>query len=200
MTTATQTTEVSAINMMLASIGERPVNDISTTQRLDVLRAVATLNEVNVMVQTRGWWFNAEEGVTLSPNADGEYDIPANVVKVDSYYTSIWKFVQRGRRLYNKDTFSFTAVDDEGTLHTDDLLVNWTVILDFDDLPETAKLYIARRAGVIFQTRSVGSPTLFEFTEQAAQEAWGLFQQEELDQEDINLTYAPGIVDAVYRR
>lgn len=193
MAPAEQTTAKSAVNMMLASIGERPVNDITTTQRLDVIRAVSTLNEVSVMVQTRGWWFNSEDKVLLSPNADGEYEIPGNVVKIDAYYDSIWQFVQRGSRLYNRETRSFVG-------NTADLYVNWIVLLDYEDLPETAKVFIARRAGVIFQSRSVGSPTLHQFTEQQASEAWGYLQQEELDQEDINLTYAPGVVDCVYRR
>ena len=189
----TQTTEASAINLMLASIGERPLDNVNDSSRLDVVRARAALNETNVLVQSRGWWFNEAEKVPLTPNNAGEYDLPPNVVKVDAYYEYIDKFVQRGKRLYNK-------VDRTYIGNTDILYVSWVELLPFNDLPESARLYIARRAGVVYQTRAVGSPVLFEFTEQAAEEAWGLLQNEETEHVDTNLTFAPGIRDAVYRR
>lgn len=186
-------TAKSAVNMMLMSIGERPVNDLSATQRLDVLRAVSVLNEVNLLVQSRGWWFNTDIRVTLSPNADGEYEIPEDVLRVDPTYDSVWKYVQRGRRLYNTDDRTYTD-------QTDDLYVDYVLFLEFDDLPETAKMYIARRAGAVFQTRSVGSQILYQFTTEQAAEAWALLQQEEVDAEDANLTLAPGLIDVVYLR
>jgi hypothetical protein len=188
-----QTSELSAVNMMLASIGERPVNSLETSQRLDVIRAVQTLNELNVLVQTRGWWFNEEHDVALPVNGDGEYELEANIVKVDTSDTSVNNFVVRGSTLYNTDTHTTTG-------HTDDLMVDYISLLPFDDLPETARMYIARRAGVVYQTRSVGSPTLFEFTERDAQEAWGALINEEVENVDTNLTFAPGIRDAVYNR
>jgi hypothetical protein len=188
-----QTTEQTAITMMLSSIGEKPVNNIAASQRLDVMRAVATLNEINVLVQTRGWWFNEEVDVPHTPNAAGEYVLDPNIVKVDVSEKHVRNFKKRGLKLYNTTTRTTTG-------HTADLNLDYILLLPFDDLPESAKLYIARRAGVIFQTRSVGSPILFEFTEQQAQEAWGLLQTEELEHVDTNLTFAPGIRDAVYNR
>jgi hypothetical protein len=193
MANPTQTTELEAVNLMLASIGERPVNNIGTTQRLDVVRAEATLNEVNVQVQTRGWWFNCELEVTLSASVEGEYIIDKDIIKVDASNELTWQFAVRGSKLYDRATNLFTG-------HTEDLLVNYVRLLDYDDLPQSARLYIARRAGVIYQTRTVGSPTLFEFTNRDAQEAYGALQQEELEHDDVNITYAPGIRDVVYRR
>jgi hypothetical protein len=193
MATPIQTSELEAVNLMLASIGERPVNALATTQRLDVIRAEATLNEVNVQVQSRSWWFNEELQVTLTPSEDGEYIIDSDIIKVDTYDETTWQFVVRGNKLFDRDTNAYTG-------HTEDLVVNFVRLLPYDDLPQTARLYIARRAAVVYQTRTVGSPTLFEFTNRDAQEAYGMLQQEELEHDDANLTYAPGIIDAVYRR
>jgi hypothetical protein len=189
----TQTTELSAINSMLQSIGERPIANITDTQRLDVHRATSALNETNVVVQTRGWWFNNESQVLIAPNGDAEYEIDDDVVKVDPYDGAIWHYVQRGRRMWNTITHVFDG-------HTENLYVNQVRLLAFDDCPETFKAYVARRAGVLFQTRTVGSPTLFEFTEKDTNEAYLMLQQEEMDNEDINMTYSPGTRDAVYDR
>jgi hypothetical protein len=178
---------------MLASIGERPVNNLTTSQRLDVIKAVAVLNEANVMAQTRGWWFNEELQVTLAPNTAGEYDLEPEVVKVDAYYPSVTKYVQRGLRLYNTEDRTYTG-------NTDDLLVDYTVLLPFNDCPETFRAYVARRAGVVYQKRSLGSVTLFEFTQEDAAEAWATLLQDEADQEDNNLRLAPDQVDLNFRR
>ena len=193
MDTPRQTDEQSAITLMLASIGERPVNDIDTDQRLDVKKAMVALNEVNVSVQTKGWWLNREDKIELKPNGSGELDLPANVVKIDAWKSSTSKFVQRGRRLYNNETRSF--ID-----NTANLFVNWVVLLPFDDCPETFKLYVARRAGSIFQKRSVGSTTLFEFSQEDVNEAWALLLQEEVDQEDSNLRNAPDQFELNHQR
>jgi hypothetical protein len=187
------TTQQVAINRMLSSIGERPVNDIDTSQRLDVILARTVLNEVHVQSLTRGWWFNAEEKIELTPNASGELMVPADVIKVDAWYKSITKFVKRGLRLYNKETRSYTD-------NTSNLYVNWVKLLTYDDCPESYKMYVAARAGVVFQKRSIGSMTLFEFTKEDEHIAFGTLLQEEADQEDSNLTTAPDQFDLNHRR
>jgi hypothetical protein len=189
----TQTTELSAVNLMLASIGERPIVNLDDNQRADVMRALSTLNETNVLVQSRGWWFNEEHDLVHAPNDDGEYILTDDVIKVDPSDASVDNFVKRGKKLYNTTTWTTTG-------HSTPLALDLVRLLPFDDLPETAKIYIARRAGVIYQTRSVGSPTLFEFTSRDAQEAYGTLQEEELEHVDTNLTHSPGIFDAVWRR
>jgi hypothetical protein len=193
MVAPTQTYELEAVNLMLNSIGERPVNNLDSSQRLDVIRAMATLNETNLLVQSRGWWFNEETEYMITPDANGVYTLEQDFIKVDPSSDYIRNFVMRGKVLYDTDTKTTTG-------HTDDLAVDFIRLLPFDDLPQTARLYIARRAGVIFQTRSVGSPTLFEFTERDAQEAWGLLVQEEIENVDTNITYSPEFLEVVWNR
>lgn len=188
------TTELEAVNRMLASIGERPINQaVLGTQRLDVERALITLNEAHVLTLTRGWWFNEEEEIELTPNEDGELTVGADVIGVDAHYKYITKFVKRGRRLYNRDTRSYTD-------NTENLLVDWKVLVPFDDCPESYKIYVAALAGMMFQKRSVGSTTLFEFTLQDTQLAHGILLQEEADQDDSNLRQAPDQFDLNYAR
>jgi hypothetical protein len=61
-------------------------------------------------------------------------------------------------------------------------------------------MYVAARAGVVFQKRSIGSMTLFEFTKEDEHIAFGTLLQEEADQEDSNLTTAPDQFDLNHRR
>ena len=64
MTTAA-TTELESINIMLAAIGEAPVNSLTGTVPVDVRLAQSTLTEVNKEIQSEGWSFNTEIDVTL---------------------------------------------------------------------------------------------------------------------------------------
>ena len=56
--TNANTTELEAVNSMLATIGEAPVNSITGTLPLDASLAKNTLNEINREVQSAGWHFN----------------------------------------------------------------------------------------------------------------------------------------------
>ena len=61
--------ELSAINDMLAAIGESPVNSLEGDPNADVANCRRILNQVNREVQGRGWTFNIEEGAVLTPDA-----------------------------------------------------------------------------------------------------------------------------------
>ena len=60
------TTELECINIMLAAIGEAPINSLVGTLPVDARIAQSTLTEVNKSVQSEGWSFNTETDVTLA--------------------------------------------------------------------------------------------------------------------------------------
>ena len=59
------TTELEAVNTMLAVLGEAPVNSITGTLPLDASLAKTTLSEINREVQSAGWHFNTFYDYTL---------------------------------------------------------------------------------------------------------------------------------------
>jgi hypothetical protein len=76
------TTKLEAVNTMLSTIGEAPVNSLATGL-IDAETAETILNNVSREVQARGWNFNTEYDYTFSPNVDGEIDLPANIIRAD---------------------------------------------------------------------------------------------------------------------
>ena len=52
--TVAATTETEAVNIMMAAIGESPVNTLTGTLPADVVMARSTLTEVNKEVQSEG--------------------------------------------------------------------------------------------------------------------------------------------------
>lgn len=159
MTTAiTPTTELEAVNLMLDVIGESPINSLSDGAVVDAVKAKAVLSEVSRAVQQKGWHFNTEKNYELVPTVfEKEIQLPPNCARVDtSGPDKGTDVVQRGNRLYDRinHTFAFTK----------SLRVDMVVLLPFDQLPETARYYIAVRAARVFQARTVGSEALYKFS------------------------------------
>ena len=155
----TKTTKLQALNTMLSVVGEPPVNSLSA-QRADSLIAQTILDEVTREVLTYGWQFNTEDDVTMTPESNtGFIYISDSTVRVDmdrSY--SSYDIVIRGNRLFNRKNNSYVFVEPIKVIRVD--------LMDYDDLPEIAKRFIAIRASRIFQDRMVGSTTLHGFTAQ----------------------------------
>lgn len=153
----TPTTKLEAINIMLSSIGEAPVNSL-TSGLVDAEMAETILNATSREIQSRGWKFNTERNFRILPTPQNEIVLPLNTLRADLMKTSgDLDLIQRGNKMYNLKTHSFTV--------TTAVELEIVVFLDFEQLPEAARHYITIRAARIFQDRTVGSDQLHGFQE-----------------------------------
>ena len=174
------TTELEAINTMLSTIGESPVNTVEDTGNVDVVIARQILQTVSREVQARGWHFNTEINYTITPDSDGYLVLPKTVLKVDTVYPDSSKdVVVRGSKLYDRENHTY--------VFTDAVKVDMTVLLTFDELPEVARNYVTIRASRIFQERVVGSDTLQAFNSQDEARAMVSLMEYEADTADLNI-------------
>lgn len=158
-TVTTPTTELEAINTILSVIGESPISSLSEISSVaDAVTAQSTLSEVSRQVQTKGWHFNTEKEFELTPaNGTGYISVPSNCLRIDTdtddRETDV---VQRGTRLYDrkKHTYAFEK----------SLKCEIVVLLPFTDLPQAARHYVTIKAARVFQSRTVGSDALYQFT------------------------------------
>ena len=154
------TTELEAINIMLAAIGEAPVNTLTGSLPVDVKIAQSTLVEINKSVQAEGWSFNTEIDVTLTRNASKQIVLPVNVLRVDANIHQHPDIdpIQRGLKLYDrlKNTFEFD----------EDLICTVVYFRDFEEIPEQARSYINIRAARIFVDRLVSDQGLRTYTKE----------------------------------
>jgi len=173
MPTLTPTTELEAVNVMLNAIGESPINSLETVGNLYASQARDTLYAVSREIQSKGWWFNEQEGYAFTLNAQGKVNPPATILKLYPARGGTPLLV-RGPRLLNPvtgaDTFATAPVADYIVWH-----------LAYEDLPESARRYIAVRAARLFQTGVLGSDQLFLFTERHEEEAYAIFASEHAD-------------------
>lgn len=174
------TTELEAINTMLSTIGESPVNTVEDTGNVDVVIARQILQSVSREVQARGWHFNTEKDYTITPDSSGYLLLPTTVLKADTVSPDeSTDVVVRGSKLYDRrnHTYCFTNA----------VKVDMLVLLTFDALPEVARNYITIRASRIFQERVVGSDTLQAFNSQDEARALVSLMDYESDTADFNI-------------
>lgn len=138
---------------MISVIGESPVNTLSgTSVPVTVTQAAHVLDETSKAVQSEGWHYNTEYDYPLVPDSvTSKITLPVNTLKVDldpEIYTDSDP-VQRGLKLYDRKNHRDTW--------TKDLKAIITFELEFEELPEQFRHYIAVKSARIFAARFLGS-------------------------------------------
>ena len=176
------TTELESVNIMLAAIGEAPINSLTGTLPVDARLAQSTLTEVNKDVQSEGWSFNTEIDVTLTRDSvKKQIALPTDVLRVDPnihQHTTI-DAIQRGQRLYDRlnNKFEFD----------EDLICTVVYLRTFDEIPEPARRYITIRSARIFVDRLVSDDGLRTYTQQDEVRARAILMETDLANGDHNV-------------
>lgn len=176
MTIPASMTELEAVNILLTTIGEAPVNTLTGNQVTDVSIANQVLNEVSREVQSQGWHFNTEQRVPLTPNSNSQIPIPANVSRIDTPY---FNAVVKSEKLFDLTERSYTF--------TDVVYADIVYYQDFVELPDVAKRYITVRAARIFSDRMLNSETIHKMTSRDEELALINLREYEGDTADFNM-------------
>jgi len=176
-----ETTELECINIMLAAIGEAPINSLVGTLPVDARIAQSTLTEVNKSVQSEGWSFNTETDVTLTRDGSNHVNLPSNVLRVDAniHQHPTIDPIQRGLKLYDRQNNKFEF--------DEDLICTVVYLRDFDEIPEPARHYMNIQAARKFVDRLVSDQSLRTYTQQDEQRARAILMETDLANGDHNI-------------
>ena len=154
------TTELEAVNMMLAAIQEAPVSTITDETIEDAAIALSMLRQVTKEILGRGWHFNTDYDYVLSVDGNLNIPIPTTASHVDPERSTSKDYVRRGDFLYDREeqTFDFAA----GT--TVKCRIIW--MFDYEDLPQTFRTYIAMRAANRFVQQTLGDEGNVQFSKE----------------------------------
>ncbi len=151
------TTELQAVNQMLSSIGEAPVNSLLGALTTDVANARNILTEVSEEVQGRAWYFNQDEDVTLTPDVNREIGLSADIIRIDGLPgIETVQLIKRGARLYNRTDHNF--------IFKNPVRVIRTLVLEWDLIPPLAQRYMVVRASRLLVDRSIGDFNAHQFS------------------------------------
>ena len=176
MTKPSAMTELEAVNVLLTTVGEAPVNTLSGNQGTDVTIAKQVLNEVSREVQSQGWHFNTEPQVKLTPDQFKHINVPADTARIDS---NEYNVVIREAKLFDLDERSYEFESS--------ILVDVVYYRDFEVLPDTAKKYITTRAARIYSDRMINSETMHRMLAKDEQSALIDLKEFEGDTGDYNM-------------
>ena len=196
-------TELDAVNSILMSVGETPVNTL-TVQSPEVAIAQKTLRQVCREIQAEGWSYNTENEYPIELDTNNQCIIPNNALQLDLnifQHGKDYDVVRRSdngvMKVYDKKghTFTFTNCS---KLYFD---IIW--MLDFEDLPQVFKDYITIRASRVASNRMVNSQPsakLLESDEALARASAIEYENRQADhnifndyqyQQDANTVYRP---------
>ena len=134
--------ELDAVNSILMSVGESPVNTLNT-QSPEVAIAQKTLQQVTREVLAEGWVFNTENEVKFTVDADDQVPLSDAVLQVDTnrfYHLDTYNVIRKDGKLYDRYEHKNTFPD-ETTMYLD---VVW--MYAFEDIPQSFRDYITARA------------------------------------------------------
>lgn len=161
------TTELEAVNAMLAAIGESAIEDVDSATQADVAVAVTTLRDTARQVQSLGWKFNSEWELALAPT---EEDFEWTEPDASTYDIDIWTIptgivrwnlsprpdqvsldvTQRPSKQYEVADAPVLVIYDRDNNRDgftagerDFLYIDAVWLFNFEQLPESARAYIA---------------------------------------------------------
>ena len=175
------TTELQCINIMLAAIGEAPINSLIGLLPIDAVTAQSTLLEANKSIQSEGWSFNTEIDVTFTRDGSNQINLPTNILRIDAnvnHHPTIDP-VQLGTKLYDRQNNKYEF--------DEDLICTVVYFRDFDEIPEPARHYINIQAARKFVDRLVSDNALRTYTQQDEARARAILMETDLANGDHNI-------------
>ena len=132
-------TELDAVNSILMSVGETPVNTL-TVQSPEVAIAQKTLRQVCREIQAEGWSYNTENEYPIQLDTNNQCIIPNNVLQLDlnifehgKDYDVVRRSDNGVMKIYDKKNHTFTF-ENCSKLYFD---IVW--MFNFEDLPKSVQ-------------------------------------------------------------
>ena len=180
------------VNACLKTMGETKLNTLEDDHGYKD-DALDLIDRVHRDVSSLSLWFNTE-WLKLQPQADSKYImVPTDVIKVDPVpQCGLRRVAQRGRRLYDtgRNTYEFDGP----------VTVKVARLLDFENLPYEAMMFIRDDAVLRFQSDFDGDNTKYQKILQQRELSWINLKSEHIRQIKINPLYQRASVDVLRQR
>ncbi|MCW2317136.1 hypothetical protein M2322_002690 [Rhodoblastus acidophilus] len=192
-------TLLQAVNEMLASVGTAQVATLTTASTdEEVQKALNTISDVAVQVQSERWAFNTDENYPINPSpVDGSISLPANANFLGvGWKSKNRKATVRNGQLYDLDNHTFIwANGSNGQMTPQPLLssgssgmgvlyINVQFYYPFETLPQPIRWLVLCKAARMFAVGRVPDSMTFKFTDTAYEEAVSLAHQWDAEQSD----------------
>lgn len=172
-------TELEAVNEVLSSIGDSPVNSLENLTDIDAINARKILSSENRKFQSRGWSFNQFDTYVLNPDVISKKIMWADDLLYVESLDGSTKYLKKGYYVYDQtnQTFIFPSA----------ITLEAIIMASFEDMPVQARDYIVAKAALSFATRYLGDRELIQMLSMSERESWSYFQEYEMDNNNYNM-------------
>ncbi len=197
-TLAGHMTKLEAVNKILDTIGEDPVNSLSSGLP-EAEQAERFLDDASRRIQLKGWHCNTLFNYEITPNASDQFVLPDNTLKVDTVNPrrrrgdstpQPSRYINVGMRRSGDDTkWLLWDLDNNSETITDITTMTTELVqfLEFANLTPALQVYIFTTAAHNFQKSIMGSAALQQFTAEDVQQAMIDAVNEDMENEDLNI-------------
>jgi hypothetical protein len=191
-------TELEVVNKMLRAVDLAPVNSITGTLDLEAGAAVARFSEINRLVQTMGWDFNTREEVKYLRNVSNEVTLGTNVLSFKPVGNTRFKdYTMRGGKVYDRGQVNNVTT---GTTLLENPILTIVELLEFTDLPQAARDYIAERAVREHERFDSADDTKTEIAGENELKAWATLINDHSVMHDETLEDNPDVGSSIFGR
>ena len=192
--------KLQAVNDMLWSIGESPVQSLESGLG-DAEQAESILDRMSRQIQLKGWHVNTLRATELTKNGDNQFTLAVNALKVDTVnprggrqtstpnHSSHINAVMK--RSADDTKWIMFDIDNNTEFWTDSdpdkLTVDTVSLLEFAALGPALQMYVWTMAAHRFQNGAMGSKVLHELTLEDVADALAQAVQEDTENEGQNL-------------
>jgi hypothetical protein len=176
-------TELEAINFILSQVGAAPVDNLNNVLP-DLASAQLRLNEANVWVQKRGWWFNRLLQQTLVPDeSTQEIALPSNILKIISAYPAF--LIEQNGKVYSPlyDQIQFQ----------EPICMDIILLMQWDYMPFSAQDAVMYRAAATMVQHELEDMNKSQGIMQEFQQAYILLKAEDLQIKQRNSYSTPAV-------
>lgn len=183
-------TKIDAVNLILSSVGDSPVDTLEEHDNVDVDNAVRLLDSISRSVQARGWDFNSYESYRLKPDMYTKH-IRYNPHFIHFRAVDGRTIVKRGGLLYD--------MTNQSDKFENDIDLNVIMAVDFEDMPQCFKDYTTAQAAVKFQQRYMGDDGVSQDLMLSAQQSYQDIVAYDMSMGSYNMLQFTGVAEALSR-
>ena len=185
------TTELEAINIMLAAIGADPVNEIDEDNDVDVANARKILTKISSTTQMPGWDFNTLT-LTFNPDLSDDNSILWDDTLLKWKTTDGSTIAKRGGKMFSITNNSFSFPNP--------IQLQVVQAVDYEDLPEPIREYVAIKAAYDFQAIFMGDTNISKDLQVNLAMAQSDLVSYDMNMGDYNMLQVTGVSANLARR
>lgn len=183
-------TKLDAVNLCMRAIGREGV-DSEQSGDLDAEDAAKMIDIVSQRLQSNrggGWWYNREPNWNLTPDTNGEINLPNSALSVLQCYGFNDRKIPltaRAGKLYSTWNHTFdlrSHVNADGRIR-----VTIVAFLPFEHLPVNVRMQVAYTAAAEFIAAKDGDKAQLQYCQSLAMQMTSEIQSEETSQLRLNM-------------